>query len=109
MGGYGNDDVTDIDNNVPMVGYAVMGALATALDGLEDGAEITPTTVTEAIKAMPEADLPGGGGTKFRCGGSAMPSRPAMCSNQWLRSALDAEGNPAGYEAVDSTDILEGV
>jgi hypothetical protein len=32
--------------------------------------------------------------------------QPAVCSNGSLRATLDAEGNPASYEAVDSTDIL---
>jgi hypothetical protein len=29
--------------------------------------------------------------------------------NQWLRASLDASGQPADYESVDSTDILEGL
>jgi branched-chain amino acid transport system substrate-binding protein len=107
MSSYGGENVTDIDNNVPMVGYTITGALATALQDITG--DIDPATVTAAIKAMPESELPGGGGTTFQCGGSAMASRPAMCSNQWLRTALDAEGQPTDYEAVDSTDILEGV
>jgi hypothetical protein len=37
-----------------------------------------------------------------------MATNPALCSNQWLRSALDADGRPANYEAVDSTEILAG-
>lgn len=106
MGAYG-DDVDDVANNVPMVGYTVIAALATSLEGITG--EINPQTVTQAIKAMPEQELPGGGGTMFQCGGSAMSTMPAMCSNQWLRAPLDAEGQPDGYEAVDSTSILAGL
>ncbi len=43
---------------------------------------------------------------KYQCGGSAIALLPAVCSNEWLRTTLDAEGNPTTYEAVDSTEIL---
>jgi hypothetical protein len=29
-----------------------------------------------------------------------------VCSNGSLRATLDADGNPASYEPVDSTEIL---
>jgi branched-chain amino acid transport system substrate-binding protein len=106
MDAYGQD-VTDVDNNVPMVGYTVIAALATSLAGLTG--DVTPATVAQAIKGMPAAELPGGGGVTFRCGGSAMSTMPAVCSNEWLRTTLDADGQPGGYEAVDSTDILAGL
>jgi branched-chain amino acid transport system substrate-binding protein len=102
MDAYGED--VDLDDNVSMVGYTVMAALATSLDGITG--DVTPASIGAAIKAMPEQELPGGGGVTFRCGGSAMATNPALCSNQWLRSALDADGRPANYEAVDSTEIL---
>jgi branched-chain amino acid transport system substrate-binding protein len=106
MAAYGQD-VGEVDNNVPMGGYTVIAALATALGGITG--DITPRSVTEAIKAMPDQPLPGGGGVTFRCGGTAMATMPSVCSNQWLRASLDASGQPAGYEAVDSTDILQGL
>jgi branched-chain amino acid transport system substrate-binding protein len=106
MAAYGQD-VGEVDNNVPMGGYTVIAALATALGGITG--DITPRSVTEAIKAMPDQPLPGGGGATFQCGGTAMATMPSVCSNQWLRASLDAGGQPAGYEAVDSTDILEGL
>jgi branched-chain amino acid transport system substrate-binding protein len=65
--------------------------------------------VTQTIKTTPEHELPGGGGATFRCGGSAVPSLPAVCTNQWLRTTLDAEGQPTSYEVEDSSDILEGL
>jgi branched-chain amino acid transport system substrate-binding protein len=105
MGAYGDD--VPVDDNVSMVGYTVVAALATSLDGITG--EVTPATVASTIKAMPDQPLPGGGGVAYRCGGSAMALAPAVCSNEWLRAALDADGQPAGYEAVDSTAILEGL
>jgi branched-chain amino acid transport system substrate-binding protein len=98
------DDVADI---YPMGAYTVMSALATALEGISG--DITPQSVTQTIKAMPEQELPGGGGATFQCGGSAVASLPAVCTNQWLRTTLDAEGQPSGYEVQDSSDILEGL
>jgi branched-chain amino acid transport system substrate-binding protein len=103
MSTYG-EDVTDVDNNTAMGAYTTMGALATSLE--EISGDITLETVAAAIKAMPEKELPGGGGVKFRCDGSATAMLPAVCSNEWLRTELDADGEPTSYEPVDSTDIL---
>jgi branched-chain amino acid transport system substrate-binding protein len=106
MDAYGQD-VRDTGNINAMGTYTVLSALATSLDGISG--DITPQSVTATIKAMPEQDLPGGGGMAFRCGGSAMASQPAVCTNQWLRATLDAEGQPAHYDVEDSSDILEGL
>jgi branched-chain amino acid transport system substrate-binding protein len=103
MSAYG-DDVRDVVNNNAMGGYVAMGALATSLQGITG--DITPQTVTDTIRAMPEQDLPGGGGVTFQCGRSAVAGQPAVCSTEWLRTQLDAEGQPTTYEAIDSTDLL---
>ncbi len=103
MDAYGQD-VTDVDNFTSMGGYAAMGALATALRGLTG--EVTPATVVEAIKAMPQSEYPGGGGIMFQCGGTAAPSAPAVCTNQWLRAELDASGNATTYTVEDSSDVF---
>jgi branched-chain amino acid transport system substrate-binding protein len=103
MDTYG-DEVGDVENATAMGGYVAMGALATALGAIEG--DITAESVAAAIKAMPEAELPGGGGVTFQCGGSAIAMMPAVCTNQWLQTQLDAEGRPTAYEPVDSTDIL---
>jgi branched-chain amino acid transport system substrate-binding protein len=98
------DDVKDVENATAMGAYTTMASLATALEGIKG--DITPASAAATIKAMPEADYPGADGLKFRCGGSAFPEQPAVCSNGSLRATLDADGNPAKYEAVDSTEIL---
>ncbi|HET6950306.1 MAG TPA: ABC transporter substrate-binding protein [Acidimicrobiales bacterium] len=98
------DDVKDVGNATAMGGYTVMASLASSLSGISG--DITPETVAATIKAMPEADYPGADGLTFRCGGSAFPDQPAVCSNGSLRATLDAEGNLASYEPVDPTDIL---
>jgi branched-chain amino acid transport system substrate-binding protein len=107
IGAYG-DDVTDVANATALGGYISMSALATAMAGVGEE-DVTTATAVEAIKGMEEADLPGAGGMTFQCGGSAMESQPAVCSNQWLRTTLDADGQPTDYEPVDSTEILEGL
>jgi len=103
---YGQD-VRDTENINAMGSYTVMSALATALEGITG--DINPQTVTRTIKAMPEQPMPGGGGTTFRCGGSAMATYPAVCTNQWLRATLDADGQPSAYEVEDSSDIVQGL
>jgi branched-chain amino acid transport system substrate-binding protein len=103
MGTYG-DDVEDVDNPLAMGGYVVLASLAASLGGIEG--DITPETAAAAIKSMPETDYPGADGVKFQCGGAAFPSQPAVCTNQSLRATLDAGGNPASYEAGDSSDIV---
>jgi branched-chain amino acid transport system substrate-binding protein len=103
IGEYG-DDVRDVDGYYALGGYAAVAMLAAALDGIEG--EITPATVNDAIKTMPETELPAGGGVTFQCGGSAFPDQPAVCTNQWLRSELDADGEPTDYTVEDSTDVL---
>jgi branched-chain amino acid transport system substrate-binding protein len=101
------DEIEDVENINGFGGYVAMTSLAASLDGIEG--DVTPDTVTETIKSMPETDYPGADGMTFQCGGSAFEPAPAVCTNQSLRATLDAEGNPAGYEAVDSTEILEGL
>jgi branched-chain amino acid transport system substrate-binding protein len=107
MGEYGTA-VADVDNALAMGGYTVMSSLAAALQGISPD-DVTPASAAEAIKTMEPADYPGAAGLTFQCGGTAYPPQPAVCSNNSLRATLDAEGNPASYEPVDSTDILEGL
>jgi branched-chain amino acid transport system substrate-binding protein len=106
MDAYG-EDVEDVENALAMGAYTTVASLAAALEGIAD--DITPEAAAEAIKSMDEADYPGADGLTFQCGGSAFPAQPAVCSNNSLRATLDAEGNPASYEPVDSSDIVEGL
>jgi branched-chain amino acid transport system substrate-binding protein len=106
MATYGQD-VEDVNNALAMGGYTVTAALAEALDGADD--DLTPESAAETIRAMSEVDYPGASGLAFQCGGSAYPPEPAVCTNQSLRAILDADGNPASYEPVDATDVLEGL
>lgn len=83
--------------------FIVLSALDVALDGMEG--EATPESVIDTIRAMPESDLPGGGGLRFRCNGNAMPGLPAVCASAGLLTALDAEGQPTSFEVTDTDPI----
>lgn len=99
------DEVGDFDNLTSMGGYAAVASLATALADI-DGADITRESLVAAIKAMPESEYPGGGGIMYRCNGEAMAESPAICTNQWLKTTLDADGEPTTYTVEDSTSLL---
>ncbi len=101
---YGTN-VSDVDNLTSLGGYAAIASLATALQDLSG--EVTMETVVSAIKAMPESEYPGGGGMTYQCGGSAAPASPAVCTNQWLRTELDAAGNPTAYTVEDSSALFD--
>jgi branched-chain amino acid transport system substrate-binding protein len=103
MDAYGQD-VTDVNNATAMGGYVAMASLLTSLG--EISGEVDAQTVIDTIRAMPEAELPGGGGVMFQCNGSADPALPAVCTNESLRTQLDAEGQPTSYEVVDSSELL---
>jgi branched-chain amino acid transport system substrate-binding protein len=98
------EDLDDVENAAAMGGYTVMSSLALALQGVSG--DVTPAAAATTIKAMAESDFPGADGLTFQCGGTAFEPQPAVCSNGSLRATLDADGFPASYEAVDSTDIL---
>ncbi|CAI7975299.1 ABC-type branched-chain amino acid transport systems periplasmic component-like protein [Frankia sp. Hr75.2] len=83
--------------------YLTVSALHSALEGITG--DLTPATVTAKIKAMPEKDLPGATGLRFRCNGKAYPTLPAECSRGGLITTLDEKGQPTTYEAVGVTPI----
>ncbi len=97
-------DVEDI-GGYTLSGYVAVASLGTALQSLEG--DVTAVTAAAAIRAMPETELPVGGGVMIQCGGSAAPDRPAICTNQWLRGVLDANGNPESYTVEDSGDLYD--
>jgi len=93
---YGDD--VDISRITGMNVFITVAGFATALEGISG--EITPASMTAAIKAMPETELPGSGGLTFRCDGEAVPSAPAVCMRGGLVTVLDENGEPGSYETV---------
>ncbi|HET8618962.1 MAG TPA: hypothetical protein VFM27_08370 [Acidimicrobiales bacterium] len=73
-----------VEEGVPVVAVGTTGVVA-------------PDSAITTIRAMPESDLPGGGGLTFRCDGSALEGRPAVCTDAGLTTTLDAEGFPTTF------------
>jgi ABC-type branched-subunit amino acid transport system substrate-binding protein len=83
--------------------FTAVAGMAAALEGISG--DITPATVISTIKAMPEMELPGSGGLRFRCNGNAIEFAPAVCTRGTLLTTLDASGAPTTYEVVGDTPI----
>jgi branched-chain amino acid transport system substrate-binding protein len=95
-----NVDASDL---VGLMVFQTLGALAVGTQGLQG--DVTPAAVTVALKAMPNAVLPGSGGRHFRCNGQASPERPAVCSTSVLAATLDAHGEPTSYAVENDAAI----
>ena len=96
VGTYGAD--IDTSRITGMNVFITVAGFAASLDDISG--EITPASVTAAIKAMSKTELPGGGGLTFRCGGEIDPAIPAVCTRGSLATTLDENGEPASYEMV---------
>lgn len=83
--------------------FSTMGAFGAATAGLKG--EVTPASVTAAIKSMPWSEIPGTGGLHFRCNGKADPAQPAVCTSATNAAQLDASGKPKKYTPVNDTPI----
>nr|WP_238429541.1 ABC transporter substrate-binding protein [Frankia nepalensis] len=83
--------------------YMTLAGLAAALEDISG--DITPETIIATIKAMPEKELPGAAGMKFRCNGKADPENPAVCVRGGLSATLDDKGQPTEFEVLGSTPI----
>jgi branched-chain amino acid transport system substrate-binding protein len=80
--------------------FTAMASFGAAVAGMSGA--IDPSTVTAAIKAMPEQDLPDGGGLKLQCNGQQVPGMPAVCVRGTLVTTLDDKGLPNGYRVSQS-------
>lgn len=83
--------------------FVTFAGLVTALEGIKG--DITPASATAAIKAMPEKELPGAGGLKFRCNGKASPETPAVCIRGGLATTLDSDGQPTDFKVLGTSPI----
>jgi len=83
--------------------FSTLGAFAAATKGVKG--EVTPASVTAAIKSMPWTEIPGTGGLHFRCNGKADPAQPAVCTSATNAARLDATGTPKKYTPVNDTPI----
>ncbi|WP_106401494.1 ABC transporter substrate-binding protein [Actinocorallia populi] len=87
----------EIDTSMPagMNMFSAVLAVQAATTTLEG--EVTPQSITAAIKNMPEQELPVAGGRTFRCGGGAQPAMPAVCAKGGFMGILGEDGHPAEY------------
>nr|WP_232794124.1 MULTISPECIES: ABC transporter substrate-binding protein [Pseudofrankia] len=99
---YGNKDI-DIDRVAGLSMFTQVTAFQLATESISG--DVTPESIVAAIRAMPEQDLPGAGGLRFRCNGKAIPSEPAVCVRGWLTTTLDDKGQPTDYVPVGVTPI----
>ncbi|OHV39208.1 MULTISPECIES: ABC transporter substrate-binding protein [Pseudofrankia] len=100
---YGKGKNIQVNRQGSLSMFTVVAALQTATEGISG--DITPASITAAIKSMPEKDLPGADPMKFRCGGKAAPATPAVCVRGGLVTSLDEKGQPTEFRAVASTPI----
>ncbi|MCK9877104.1 ABC transporter substrate-binding protein [Frankia sp. Ag45/Mut15] len=98
---YGHD--IDIHRSGTFTMFITVAALQSATEGLTG--DVTPASITAAVKAMPEKDLPGASGLKFRCNGKAVARQPAACVRGTLVTVLDGKGQPTPYKPVGVTPI----
>jgi len=78
--------------------FVVVAGFVAGLEGIEG--DVTSESVVAALRSMPETELPGAGGLRFRCDGESAAGA-AVCTPGSLVTTLDAEGRPSSYEAVE--------
>lgn len=88
-------------------GYAVTGyqgalGLYRAVAGLQG--DVTPSTVTEAIRSAENVVLPAGDGITMTCNGEAVPGQPSLCSNELIMLTMKDGGltDPIKVSAIDN-------
>ncbi|MEX5636833.1 ABC transporter substrate-binding protein [Parafrankia sp. FMc2] len=98
---YGKD--IDASSSTGRGMFVTFAGLAVALEGITG--DVTPATAATAISSMPEKELPGAGGLRFRCNGKAFPETPAVCVRGGLTTVLDNEGQSTAFKVVASSPI----
>ena len=97
MATYGND--IDTSRAAAHATFTALAGLVVAVQDLTG--EVTPETVTAAIKSMPERELPDGAGLTFRCDGRQVAGAPAVCVSGGLVTTLDEDGQPTTYATTN--------
>ncbi|MCM3885584.1 ABC transporter substrate-binding protein [Frankia sp. R82] len=93
----------DTTRAIGMTAFTEVAAFQTALQGISG--DVTSRSVIAAFKAMPEREIPGALGLKFRCNGKADPTAPSTCVRGGIVSVLDAKGDPGTYKLVGTSPI----
>jgi branched-chain amino acid transport system substrate-binding protein len=93
----------DATDAVGLAVFQSLGALSVGTAGLQG--EVTPASVTAAMKAMKSSVLPGSGGRQFRCNGKASQFGAAICSVSVAGGTLGPDGNPKTYALENNAPI----
>jgi branched-chain amino acid transport system substrate-binding protein len=99
---YGAGDV-DPNDLIALTAFQSIAAIGLGTKKLQG--EVTPATVTAAMKSMDNEVLPASGGRLFRCNGKASSFSPAVCSVGTVASSLDASGKPTKYTTENNKPI----
>jgi len=78
--------------------FVVLSAFQVATKSITG--DVTRESVIAAIKTMPEQELPGAGGLRFRCDGTLTPDAPAACVSGGLIATLDNTGRITEYQVA---------
>jgi branched-chain amino acid transport system substrate-binding protein len=92
----------DPTRNEPSV-FIPLAALADVLAGATG--DLTSASVIDALKSMPDRELPGGGGLRFRCGGHVDRGSPAACVRGTLVATIAANGGYSAFEPTNTDPI----
>jgi branched-chain amino acid transport system substrate-binding protein len=99
---FGTDQV-DPEDLPALTVFQSIGVLGVGTKKLEG--EVTPASVTAALRAMDNEVLPASGGRVFRCNGKASSTGPAICSVSTVTASLDEDGNPQKFSVVNNKPI----
>jgi hypothetical protein len=92
---------TEPTGTVTSGGYAVVLSFARAMSGVAAGADITQALVESTIESMSPQTMPLASTLTFQCNGHQISLAPAICSQGFLRSALDAKANITDVKPLD--------
>ena len=95
---YTDLDPADVLGNASLAFANALGFVR-ALTGATDA--VDAATITAALSAMPETDLPLGGGITFQCGTAPMPTYPNICTANVLQWTYDADGQRQDFGLVE--------
>jgi ABC-type branched-subunit amino acid transport system substrate-binding protein len=89
-------------------GYAIVVALARAMESGLQGDAFTPESVKAAFAAMTPQTMPLLAGETFKCDRQLFKLTPAVCSSAIAVIKMNDDGTPGPSEAIDVLPIING-
>jgi len=104
IGKYGNGLGTGVN---PQSGYQGMLSLVRAVNAAS-GTDVTPAGITKALQTMPATPYPLGGGTTFKCDGTATAAiSKNICSAASFVADAATDGTLSNFTTIDATGIYK--